>query len=188
MGKCINIKKYCSRRCGEMFVYLKKRDKILQMAREKRKANPIIKKFQPCKRICKFCGKEFITKQTNQIYCSKECCGNKYKEDYKKINQGIILNDRSGKHYNYCKLRFEVFKRDNFTCQYCGRNVKDDKIKINTDHIIPRSKRGKDTFNNLTTSCSECNAGKDDVLLELNAKKRMKKFLKIGDLKLTDKR
>lgn len=64
------------------------------------------------------------------------------------------------------KIRFEIFKRDNFTCQYCGRNVKKDKIKIHCDHIIPRSKGGKNNKKNLITSCEECNLGKSDVLLE----------------------
>jgi 5-methylcytosine-specific restriction endonuclease McrA len=64
------------------------------------------------------------------------------------------------------KLRFEAFKRDNFTCQYCGRNVREDKIKLHCDHIIPRNKGGLNIPNNLITSCKECNLGKGDVLLE----------------------
>ena len=55
--------------------------------------------------------------------------------------------------------------RDNFICQYCGRNVKEDKIKLQADHKIPRSKGGKDVFSNFITACEECNLGKGDILL-----------------------
>ncbi|MCK4795228.1 MAG: HNH endonuclease [Desulfobacteraceae bacterium] len=39
------------------------------------------------------------------------------------------------------KLRFEVFKRDSFTCQYCGRKSPD--VLLEIDHIKPVSKEGK---------------------------------------------
>ena len=58
------------------------------------------------------------------------------------------------------KLRFEVFKRDSFTCQYCGRSAPD--VILQVDHIEPRSKGGKNNILNLITSCAECNAGKSD--------------------------
>lgn len=61
------------------------------------------------------------------------------------------------------KLRFEVFKRDNFTCQYCGRKAPD--IVLNVDHIVPVSKGGTNELLNLTTSCFDCNNGKRDVPL-----------------------
>lgn len=56
------------------------------------------------------------------------------------------------------KLRFEVFKRDSFTCQYCGRKAPD--IVLHIEHITPVSKGGKNTLMNLVTSCVECNLGK----------------------------
>ncbi len=59
------------------------------------------------------------------------------------------------------KLRFEIYQRDNFTCQYCGR-TKDDKIKLELDHKIPVSQGGKTDFNNLITSCYDCNRGKSN--------------------------
>ena len=67
---------------------------------------------------------------------------------------------------NRFKQRFEILKRDNFTCQYCGRSPrKDDGVVLQVDHIIPRSKSGNDSKENLITSCIECNLGKLDVLL-----------------------
>lgn len=56
------------------------------------------------------------------------------------------------------KLRFEVFKRDSFTCQYCGRKAPD--IVLEVDHIHPVSKGGKNELMNLVTSCRDCNRGK----------------------------
>ena len=56
------------------------------------------------------------------------------------------------------KIRFEVFKRDKFTCQYCGRTVPD--VILHVDHIKPVAKGGTNDIMNLITSCSDCNLGK----------------------------
>jgi hypothetical protein len=56
------------------------------------------------------------------------------------------------------KLRFEVFKRDKFTCQYCGKKAPD--VVLHADHIEPKSNGGTDTLLNLTTACESCNLGK----------------------------
>jgi hypothetical protein len=62
------------------------------------------------------------------------------------------------------KLRFEVFQRDNFTCQYCGKKTPE--VILEIEHIIPVSKGGTDEPDNLTTSCFECNRGKGANLLD----------------------
>jgi hypothetical protein len=56
--------------------------------------------------------------------------------------------------------RFEVFKRDSFTCQYCGRKSPD--VLLVIDHVEPVSKGGTNDILNLITSCRDCNAGKSD--------------------------
>lgn len=56
------------------------------------------------------------------------------------------------------ELRFSIFKRDNFTCQYCGKKAPD--IEIQIDHIIPVSSGGDNRPNNLITACYKCNLGK----------------------------
>jgi hypothetical protein len=56
------------------------------------------------------------------------------------------------------KSRFEVFKRDSFTCQYCGSKAPD--VILEVDHINPVSKGGDNDILNLVTSCFECNRGK----------------------------
>lgn len=61
------------------------------------------------------------------------------------------------------RTRFEVFKRDQFTCQYCGRKSPD--VVLEADHIVPVAGGGSDDVVNLTTSCWECNSGKSDKAL-----------------------
>ncbi len=58
-------------------------------------------------------------------------------------------------------LRFDVFMRDDFQCRYCGRSV-DDGVVLHADHVIPESKGGPTTLENLVTSCMDCNWGKSD--------------------------
>lgn len=60
-------------------------------------------------------------------------------------------------------LRFEVFKRDSFKCQYCGRSAPD--VILEIDHIVPVSQGGKNELLNLITSCRDCNRGKSNKLL-----------------------
>lgn len=56
------------------------------------------------------------------------------------------------------KLRFEVFKRDSFTCQYCG--AVGGQVLLHCDHIKPVAEGGETTLLNLITACVECNLGK----------------------------
>lgn len=64
------------------------------------------------------------------------------------------------------KVKFEVFKRDNFTCQYCGAKAPD--VLLEIDHINPVSNGGDNEILNLITSCFECNRGKGKTLLSDN--------------------
>ena len=58
-------------------------------------------------------------------------------------------------------LRWQVFQRDNWRCLSCGRGVEDN-IILHVDHILPRSKGGKDEFDNYQTLCDICNIGKSN--------------------------
>lgn len=62
------------------------------------------------------------------------------------------------------RTRFEVFKRDRFTCSYCGRTPPE--VLLEVDHIVPRAAGGTDDLANLTTACATCNSGKAARLLE----------------------
>jgi len=59
--------------------------------------------------------------------------------------------------------RFQVLQRDNFRCVYCGITSKQTHLTV--DHILPQSKGGKNTIENMITSCSQCNRGKGSLEL-----------------------
>lgn len=61
------------------------------------------------------------------------------------------------------RTRFEVFKRDDFACKYCGRRSPEAILEV--DHIVPIRDGGSDDPMNLTTSCWDCNSGKSCVPL-----------------------
>jgi len=51
--------------------------------------------------------------------------------------------------------RFNVFLRDRFHCQYCGGNFATNELTF--DHVVPRSKGGRTTWDNVVTACAGCN-------------------------------
>lgn len=61
------------------------------------------------------------------------------------------------------KTRFEIFKRDNFICQYCGSHPPQSILHI--DHIHPIKHGGDNSQDNLITACNVCNSGKSAELL-----------------------
>lgn len=79
------------------------------------------------------------------------------------------------------KTRFDVFKRDAFTCQYCGRQSPDTILHI--DHIKPVSKGGTNSIMNLVTSCLDCNQGKSDRELSDDSaiKKQQKQLQELAE-------
>lgn len=56
------------------------------------------------------------------------------------------------------RLRYEILRRDNHACRYCGAAAPD--VKLNVNHVIPQALGGSDKPDNLATSCADCNAGK----------------------------
>lgn len=61
------------------------------------------------------------------------------------------------------KVRFEVFKRDGFVCQYCGAHPPE--AVLHVDHIDPVAAGGSSDIDNLVTACDSCNLGKGARLL-----------------------
>lgn len=61
------------------------------------------------------------------------------------------------------KTRFEVFKRDQFTCQYCGNTPP--AVVLEADHINAVANGGDNDIDNLITSCFDCNRGKGAISL-----------------------
>lgn len=52
--------------------------------------------------------------------------------------------------------RAEIFNRDHFTCQYCGKQSH----QLTLDHVVPRNQGGKHTWENLASACASCNRRK----------------------------
>lgn len=69
--------------------------------------------------------------------------------------------------------RINILIRDRHTCQYCG--VRFPRSQLNLDHVIPRSKGGKSTWDNVVTSCHKCNRKKGGMLPEEAGLKLIKK-------------
>jgi len=56
--------------------------------------------------------------------------------------------------------RRNIFKRDRFTCQYCGRQPGSEELTV--DHVVPRAQGGTSTWENCVLACIDCNAKKAD--------------------------
>ena len=79
------------------------------------------------------------------------------------------------------KVRFEVFKRDGFKCQYCGRSAPD--VVLQVDHIIPVCEGGDNDLLNLVTACFDCNNGKRGKMLDDSTvvSKQIKQMQELND-------
>jgi 5-methylcytosine-specific restriction endonuclease McrA len=52
--------------------------------------------------------------------------------------------------------RLEIFKRDHYTCQYCGKETR----HLTLDHVMPRFRNGPHTWENIVSACTQCNRNK----------------------------
>jgi hypothetical protein len=59
------------------------------------------------------------------------------------------------------RLRYEILRRDNHACRYCGAIAPD--VKLTVDHVVPTALGGDDEPENLVTACADCNAGKSST-------------------------
>jgi len=87
-------------------------------------------------------------------------------------NKVQVLSKRVIRLINYVRLPFSrlmstaptrnlIMKRDGYICSYCGA-----KEQLTIDHILPTSKGGQNTWENMTTCCLKCNSKKGDKLLK----------------------
>lgn len=67
-------------------------------------------------------------------------------------------------HANVKFSRKNIFLRDNYTCQYCGKRF--DSKDLTCDHIVPKSRGGVTEWSNIVTSCIRCNLKKGDKLAD----------------------
>jgi hypothetical protein len=62
------------------------------------------------------------------------------------------------------RLRYEILRRDNHACRYCGAAAPDAKLTV--DHVTPVALGGSDTADNLVTACADCNSGKSSATVD----------------------
>lgn len=95
-----------------------------------------------------------------------------YPETFGVVNPNLEINKPSIIRVpSFIKMQFQkvpltrqnVFKRDAYTCAYCGDT---DKGSLTLDHVIPQSKGGPNTWDNLVTACKRCNNEKADLTLK----------------------
>lgn len=87
-------------------------------------------------------------------------------------NKAKAIGKRVIRLVNYIKIPYRkmmqskpsrsmIYKRDNHKCQYCGSTK-----NLTIDHIVPRSRGGENTWENMTVACISCNTKKSNKLLE----------------------
>tara|TARA_X000000950_G_C13687800_1_gene566733 strand:- start:325 stop:777 length:453 start_codon:yes stop_codon:yes gene_type:complete len=69
--------------------------------------------------------------------------------------------------------RFNILYRDNFQCQYCTKQFHHKDLTL--DHIIPTSRGGRNTWDNVVAACSKCNSKKGSKSVSEAGMKLMKK-------------
>jgi len=69
--------------------------------------------------------------------------------------------------------RKNIYKRDNYTCQYCGKKFRPEDLTI--DHVIPKSKGGETTWENCVLACLWCNMKKGNRTLKEAGMKLLRK-------------
>jgi len=143
---CVSNQKYCSQNCGS--------------AARKGKYYTTQKEML-AKRICEICSKVYPPNRSNQKYCSKKCLRQANKARQQEFTEEQWLSGEGGV---WLRLRFEILRRDDFCCQYCGRSAKEG-VALHLDHVVPKSKGGVFEPSNLVTACLGCNLGKRDVVL-----------------------
>ena len=83
----------------------------------------------------------------------------------------LLKRHKNAKHVKFS--RENVFIRDNFTCQYCYHQFKQKELTF--DHVVPVSKNGPTTWENVVTACRPCNTKKGDKnLKDLNLRLKTK--------------
>ena len=69
--------------------------------------------------------------------------------------------------------RYNLFLRDEFTCQYCG--VQKPAKELTFDHVVPRSRNGRSSFANIVASCGRCNLRKGNKTVREAGMKLLRK-------------
>lgn len=102
----------------------------------------------PSERSCKCCGKTYVSRR---LYCSDEC---------------LITTKNKKRKQSENITRQSLYRRDKFTCIYCGQSSIEDGVRLTADHIVPFNKGGTHSIGNLVTCCKKCNSAKCDSMFD----------------------
>lgn len=86
-----------------------------------------------------------------------------------KIPSVVVLRDYVRPSRSTAFTRFNLFLRDEFSCQYCGK-----KGEMTFDHVLPRCKGGKTSWENVVAACGSCNLQKGSRVLKSSGMKILK--------------
>ena len=115
--------------------------------------------------IAKKQEKERLEAERHAKFTECRVCGKEWPRSYTTDGKCTLCNQRSKGigHSLPLDLSLEVLNRDDWTCYYCGKDVKEvGPRERHLDHFIPQSEGGVDLVDNLVTSCSTCNTSKND--------------------------
>lgn len=153
--------------------FLEKKRKSL-IKRVSRLLKALIRKKKKAKetfRTCRWCGNLFlrpVSHTGSTAYCSEKCiksaCRNRRKEDYHGKNRKRAK--KYGVEYDLAVKAVIVFERDKWRCSLCGKRTPKQLIGTNfsraptLDHIVPMSRGGGHTWDNVQCACRSCNSKK----------------------------
>ena len=106
----------------------------------------------------------YLEKTPHEVHQEKLAKLREKKKIWREEHKEEYLAQNKEERQRRLKLRFQVFARDKFTCQYCGRKAPD--VVIQIDHVKPKSKGGANVEDNYVTACEDCNVGKCDYILQ----------------------
>jgi len=79
------------------------------------------------------------------------------REKLREVPTPVPVKDQDIDYYNIRENRLKIYERDNYKCQHCGKQLT--RFTSTLDHVTPISKGGDNSFDNLVTSCLDCNSG-----------------------------
>ena len=71
------------------------------------------------------------------------------------------MSNKAGMNWIRQERRLAVYLRDGLACCYCGSSIEDG-AQLTLDHVIPRARGGRNSVDNLITSCHRCNSARAD--------------------------
>lgn len=168
-GNVLERAKSTVRRCNVKCEYCNEEEK-LQEARQNMVRFLIALKEAETPKKCTNCGRVFFSTHPTQKYCTTDC-----KKKRKRRMSSSSYGRRCryyGVYYDSSVTRIKVIKKDNNTCQICGKICNPNDLRWGTfgpdfptlDHIVPLAKGGTHTWGNVQCACGICNSTKRDLM------------------------